>query len=189
MPDFVPTYEVGNLDRESAPYGYCQCGCGEKTALAKSSQTGIPKGQPYKFVGHHHCRKPIQYLEEDRGFETPCWSWQLKVSKLGYGYKGQALAHRLYYEFLVGPIPPELEIDHLCRNKDCVNPEHLEAVTASVNQRRGAPMEQGHCRNGHVVTEADIYESPQGHRSCRACMKERGMRYRERQGKLVHRYG
>ena len=73
--------------------------------------------------------------------QTGCWEWNRRLINGGYGvkrYKGKFyLAHRLYYERGHGSIPDGLEIDHLCRNRKCVNPTHLEAVTKSINQRRG----------------------------------------------------
>jgi hypothetical protein len=73
-----------------------------------------------------------------------CWRWQMKVGKNGYGFIGvvgetgqkMLLAHRVAYEQLVGPIPAGLQIDHLCRVRDCVNPAHLEPVTGAENLRR-----------------------------------------------------
>lgn len=78
---------------------------------------------------------------------TGCWDWLATRTAAGYGQfwagryspTGQPLldsAHRVVYEVLVGPIPAGLEIDHLCRNTGCVNPEHLEVVTHAENVRR-----------------------------------------------------
>lgn len=72
---------------------------------------------------------------------TKCWEWNRRLINGGYGlkrFKGKYhLAHRLYYERYKGKIEHGLEVDHLCRNRKCVNPEHLEAVTKEINQRRG----------------------------------------------------
>lgn len=73
--------------------------------------------------------------------ETGCWEWAERVNGDGYGYgfeRGkQFYAHRRAYEELVGPIPANFDIDHLCRNRKCMNPEHLEPVTHAENIRRG----------------------------------------------------
>jgi hypothetical protein len=74
--------------------------------------------------------------------DTGCWNWLLKVGDHGYGdtWDGSSVrkAHRVVYERLVGPVPDGLQLDHLCRNRACVNPDHLEPVTRSVNVQRGA---------------------------------------------------
>jgi len=78
--------------------------------------------------------------------ETGCWNWNLALGPTGYGYmnycyKGEnitRMAHRIMYTKLVGPIPDGLHIDHLCRNRRCVNPDHLEPVTSEVNSQRGS---------------------------------------------------
>jgi hypothetical protein len=113
----------------------CGCGCGGEVRPGN------------RFVhGHNRCGelKAVRYIEQDRGYHTPCWIWQLALNNHGYpcvggstGRQLRGLAHRLYYERVHGPIPAGLVIDHLCRVPACVNPDHLEAVTQAENCRRG----------------------------------------------------
>ena len=74
--------------------------------------------------------------------DTGCWEWQMAIADTGYGVCGKdgkvVYAHRWSYETFVGLIPEELELDHLCRVRKCVNPYHLEPVRHAVNGRRGA---------------------------------------------------
>jgi hypothetical protein len=126
-------------------YGLCHCGCGGATPLAtQTRRTGRSqvKGQPVRFLPGHHSRKaPVDYVEEDRGYMTPCWIWQLGFAGR-YGVASvqgrQDYAHRVYYERYRGPIPTGLQIDHLCEVKACVNPDHLEPVTGAENVRRSS---------------------------------------------------
>ena len=142
------TKEVESLSHsQDIPEGFCQCGCGGKTAVpkynnaAKREVAGVPK--PY--VSGHRARKYSgpKYEERDRGYDTPCWIWLWGMdSHTGYGqyYGGgrSTHAHRWMYEKMVGPIPAGLHIDHLCRVRECCNPAHMEPVTNGENQRRGA---------------------------------------------------
>lgn len=108
-----------------------------------------------------------------------CWNWLGRPHSRGYGrlyVGGRALfAHRISYLLFVGPIPPGLHIDHLCRNRLCVNPAHLEPVTCAENIRRGEPgkarRELTHCKHGHAFDEANTYRRRNGGRGCKACMK------------------
>lgn len=142
-------------DEPTVPYGFCHCGCGEKTKLAATTANdrGHVKGEPLRYVHGHHKRKGPRYVEEDRGYETPCWVWQWHKDPGGYGrgwFNGKpGTAHRAFYKALVGPIPEGLHIDHLCRVRACVNPEHMEPVTMLVNHRRGALTR---------ITEDDVIE-------------------------------
>lgn len=131
---------------EPNPSGLCMCGCGQPTPLAPKSDKyrGIVKGKPQKYIpGHHRRSSPLEYIEEDRGYLTPCWMWQRHCNESGYGMVGSKkhrskLAHRVFYERKHGPIPDGLVPDHLCRQPPCVNPDHLELVTQAVNSQRGA---------------------------------------------------
>jgi HNH endonuclease len=90
----------------------------------------------------------------------------------------RAWAHRVSYEQFVGPIPSGLEIDHLCRNRSCTNPEHLEAVSHAVNMSRSAAAVATSCRSGHEYTEANTIHQTigNGKRRCRACFNARRRR-------------
>lgn len=105
-----------------------------------------------------------------------CWEWIGCKMPNGYGrFKGEAptpmLAHRWSYEHHIGPIPAGLQLDHLCRNRGCVNPWHLEPVTQQENLRRGVHHNavKTHCPRGHAYDEANTYVESRGNRHCRAC--------------------
>jgi hypothetical protein len=127
------------------PSGLCMCGCGRSTPIAPTNapKYGIKRGEHRRYISGHNKRKQIHYLEEDRGYETPCWIWQLGRLPNGYGVgydettQRSALAHRVCYVKNVGPIPDGLDLDHLCRVRECCNPAHLEPVTRSENLKRG----------------------------------------------------
>lgn len=140
------TKEVESLSHsQDIPEGFCQCGCGRKTNLNPRTHTryGLVKGQPRRYINGHHGRiLDPEYIEEDRGHDTPCWIWQRAIGSDGYGNLGLNgkfwKAHRFIYQREVGPIPEGLTLDHLCRVRCCVNPDHLEPVTNAENVRRGA---------------------------------------------------
>lgn len=124
--------------------GYCACGCGQRTKVAQGSDKsrGRIKGQPMRYVkGHNGAKSPVLYREEDRGYRTPCWIWQRTIDRTGYAkmpFEGKTrLAHRVFYVQKYGAVPDGLELDHLCRQRSCVNPDHLEPVTRSENVLRG----------------------------------------------------
>ncbi|WP_367138917.1 MULTISPECIES: HNH endonuclease signature motif containing protein [Streptomyces] len=117
--------------------------------------------------------------------EHGCWLWVGFIDRYGYGkfkLSGRSvLAHRWAYEHYVGSIADGLVLDHLCRVRHCVNPEHLEAVTARTNTARGrsANREKTHCNRGHAYTPENTFVQKRGGRVCRTCIRARKRRSRE----------
>lgn len=175
--------------------GYCECGCGGRTSIAKQSKTslGHVRGRPVRFIVGHamvgklkpHPPEPlIPRLERFVDVQSNgCWLWTGAITPGGYGQFGIAgrnlCAHRVVYELLAGPIPDGLQLDHLCRVPHCVNPEHLEPVTASENMRRAKSLIT-HCPRGHAYDEANTYITPRGARDCRTCRNAASRRCKEK---------
>lgn len=116
-----------------------------------------------------------------------CWEWTGSRAARGYARfatwreKKQKFyrAHRLMWELTRGRIPDGLTIDHLCRNRNCVNPAHLEPVTSAENTLRGEGItarqaKQTHCKRGHLLSGDNLKVLLSGHRRCQACHRERG---------------
>jgi len=112
-----------------------------------------------------------------------CWPWQGALGSNGYGrftLRGVAMtAHRAAYLLLVGTIPAGMQIDHLCRNRSCVRPDHLEPVTPRENLLR-APASQAARKSAQTtcVRGHELVQSPVGRRRCRSCSREASRRYR-----------
>lgn len=119
--------------------GLCECGCGEPTAIAQKTnrRDGDVAGQPRRFRPYHHNLKSREPYRVDP--ETGCWVWLRSLKREGYGqikYDGKiTVAHRVYYELHVGLILEGMEIDHICRNRPCVNPAHLRLATSGENKQ------------------------------------------------------
>jgi hypothetical protein len=125
-------------------------------------------------------KRPINFMEKVLKTKT-CWIWQRPPNSRGYGQikinKIMHLVHRMSYETFRGIIPKGLQIDHLCRNKLCVNPNHLEVVTLKENVLRGIGItavnsRKTHCKNGHKFSKENTYIFPNGSRRCRRCFRD-----------------
>jgi hypothetical protein len=138
----------------------CECGCGESAPIARVTwkARGWVKGQPVRFV-HGHNGRPRLRFEDVVDIQGPdgCWEWTSTRMSAGYGQmwdgtRGRTQgAHRLFYEAFIGPIPEGLELDHLCRNRACVRPDHLEPVTRRENLLRGAGTKLHPDRHGELM--------------------------------------
>ncbi len=131
----------------------------------------------------HHRRF---WSKVDRPSPYSCWVWEGPVTQLGYGYIAiddrKQGAHIFAWVERYGPVPEGLELDHLCSNPPCANPDHLEAVTHTENVRRGRARKvtreraalRTHCKWGHDWVEENIYRSPKdGKGQCRVCTRLR----------------
>lgn len=174
----------GRIEAMNHKDGLCECGCGETTT--------VYRGEFRRFViGHNQRWQGPEYRIDERG----CWIWLRSTDGCGYGLvkiDGRTRrAHRVLFEQLRRPIPSGLQLDHLCRNRRCVNPDHLDLVTQRINTLRGeapaaANARMTACRRGHEFDEANThYETDKGgrvHRRCRAC---RSLRARQQRNESI----
>lgn len=133
-------------------------------------------------------RRPLDqrfWEKVDRsGGPEACWPWTAYIARTGYGmFTVEAgwvtTAHRIAWELTRDPVPPGRQLDHLCRNRSCVNPAHLEPVSSRENTMRGlshvvARANQEVCLRGHPLSGENVYVHPRrGTRHCRECARER----------------
>lgn len=121
-----------------------------------------------------------------------CWVWTGCRNDRGYGQAAvgngkRAYVHRWVWEYLVGPVPDGLVLDHLCRNPPCANPDHLQPVSGKTNTLRGVGFgarnaRKTHCPEGHLYDEASTRITRRGWRICRTChaASQRQLRARQR---------
>lgn len=148
-------------------------------------------GDPAITYGHHPSETQRFWSKVNKRGPMPpqsvapgsCWEWMAAKTSGGYGQfwskPALVVSHRYAYELLIGPIPEGLQLDHLCRNRACINPQHLEPVTQQVNILRGFSVAttnrlKTHCPHGHQYTSENTYIHPRNNgRICRACARRR----------------
>ena len=129
-------------------------------------------------LGGRKVRK-IDFWTRVQKNDNGCWDWIGPLDANGYGRHGRVLAHRRAYEEMRGQIASDRELDHLCRNRKCVNPDHLDSVSHAENVRRGMCGEvngrrmraKKACVRGHAFTPENTGIDHRGHRACRECAR------------------
>jgi len=130
--------------------------------------------------------------QEDRGYRTVCWIRSTGICKGDYSqvrvHGILRMAHCVAWELVNGPIPAKLQLDHLCRVRNCVNPEHLEPITQRINILRGESFAakkaaQTHCIHGHEFTPENLYLDRRG-RKCKTCAKAHSRASNQRRRQL-----
>jgi hypothetical protein len=163
-------------------YGYCSKHYQRWVKYGDSSVNFYARSKIDRFFSKVNKEGPVPEYRPDLG---PCWIWNGTVGKDGYGVFSISRnvtrgAHRLSFLIAYGPIHNQLQIDHLCRVRLCVNPNHLEAVTSRVNTLRSYSVsaknsQKTHCLKDHEFTEENTYirVGEKKGRTCRECHRIR----------------
>jgi hypothetical protein len=149
------------------------------------------------------CKKPPlttleRFMRKVRILDNGCWEWLGARTPYGYGnfgwegHNGMGLSHRFAYESLIGKVPKGKELDHLCKNKWCVNPKHLEPVTHQENMMRGYSSDyiklrrrlKARCPHGHLFTKNNTKINYRGARVCKTCEREGRKRWGHKSANL-----
>lgn len=157
--------------------------CGETRNLSKAQISRIKNGHRsglcYGCSGKMRTRPAIERFLKRLNITDTCWEWDGPRNDRGYGVfpfkreRSNAIqSHKFLWEYINGPVPDGLELDHLCMNKACCRPSHLEAVTGDENKHRWSESVRARkvCAAGHEFTEANTYVHPvRGTKRCRRC--------------------
>lgn len=170
-----PTCSIEGCENKRITRGWC------KKHYTRWQRHGDPTQARVAVRASRPPRPAPERFWEKVDFSGDCWLWMAGRQSGGYGSFWDAesvvKAHRYSYSLLVGTIPEGLTLDHLCRVRHCVNPDHLEPVTHVVNVQRGFGMnrrnvEKTHCKRGHEFTlENTLPNGKSGWRKCRTCAR------------------
>lgn len=148
-------------------------------------------------------RTDLDRLMSHTKIEGDCLIWVGGLDKDGYGITWLAgitrRAHRAFYELVIGEIPEGMGLDHLCRNRACVKPIHLDPVPTRINILRGLGFarinhEKTHCAKGHLLSGVNLHTGkpnkhhPRGQRYCRDCLNKKSKHYRKLNLEKVRKY-
>lgn len=196
LDNFAPWVSLHGL---RAPYGKCQCGCGEDAPLASKTNRKclVVKDKPQRYIAWHFNPRNVAATPEDmfwfhcpRGDDDACWVWKGPLNHDGYGrlnFKRKSrFAHRFSYEIHCGSIPRGMQVLHHCDNPPCVNPKHLflgnPAINALDKVLKGRHPSGEQCVQAKL-TEGDVKEILRLHQSGMR-QKEISIRFNIPQGSL-----
>ena len=147
----------------------------QRPSHADRSRATLPIDKPTPILTLQQTESFWALVRVDMYDSDACWPWAGSFDSAGYGSfkwapRRRTMAHRIAYVLVHGAVPVGLELDHLCRNRKCCNPSHLEAVTHAENIHRGKAATKTHCVNGHEFTPENTRRR-RNKRECRACIK------------------
>jgi hypothetical protein len=165
----------------------------QEVDMPKGNKAGSVRGQYKTFEEKVMAKVSIQ----SAGYKTDCWIWQGRINAFGYGSisptkyskSKTTVAHRHVYEEKIGKVPEGKDLDHLCRNRSCVNPEHLEPVSRLENILRGElvalRVNPDFCKNGHPWVPENRIKSKGNATTCRLCNIAAKLKFRKSRGSLL----